>query len=165
MFNILRCSDCCRLSRTWITFNRFSTLFEVFVPPFYLPCTHCIFPESFLNPPNSFRGGMFKLNTKFDVDSLLYLLILNVMATQYTCSLNSIYRPHWLVQWSRHCSPMCIPVHSPWCQVTLTLHKPFSLYKQRLDFFLEWPHKCMYIYVCMYVCTHCSWQEINSEMS
>ena len=98
----------------WITFNRFSTLFEVFVPPFYLPCTHCIFPESFLNPPNSFRGGMFKLNTKFDVDSLLYLLILNVMATQYTCSLNSIYRPHWLVQWSCHCSCMHIPVHSPW---------------------------------------------------
>ena len=26
------------------------------------------------------------------------LVILNVMATQYTCSLNSIYSPHWLVQ-------------------------------------------------------------------
>ena len=40
--------------------------------------------------------------------------ILNATATQYTCSLNSIYHPHWLVQWSRHCSHMCIPVHSPW---------------------------------------------------
>ena len=41
-------------------------------------------------------------------------VILNVMATQYTCSLNNIYRPHWLVQWSHHCLCMCIPVLSPW---------------------------------------------------
>ena len=40
-------------------------------------------------------------------------VILNVMATQYTGSLNSVYRCHWLVQWSRHCSCMCIPVHCP----------------------------------------------------
>ena len=40
--------------------------------------------------------------------------ILNVMATQYTCSLSSVYCPHWLVQWSWHCSHMHIPVHSPW---------------------------------------------------
>ena len=66
---------------------------------------------SLLNHPNSF--WMFKLNTKFDADSLLYSLILNAMVTQYTCSLNSVYCPHWLVQWSRHCSHMCIPVHSP----------------------------------------------------
>ena len=38
---------------------------------------------------------------------------LNAMATQYTCSLNSIYRPHWLVQWSHHCSHVLILVHSP----------------------------------------------------
>ena len=42
------------------------------------------------------------------------LVILNVMSTQYTCSLNDIYCPHWLVQWSCHCSRMCILVHSPW---------------------------------------------------
>ena len=41
-------------------------------------------------------------------------VILNVMATQYTCSLNNIHHPHWLVQWSHHCSHMGIPVHSPW---------------------------------------------------
>ena len=82
-------------------------------PHFYLPCTHCIIPESLLNHPNSFCEGMFKLNTKSDADSLLYLAILSVMATQYTCSLSGIYRPHWPVQWSRHCSRMCIPVHSP----------------------------------------------------
>ena len=41
-------------------------------------------------------------------------VILNTTATQYTCSLNGIYRPHWLVQWSHHCSCTCIPVHCPW---------------------------------------------------
>ena len=40
-------------------------------------------------------------------------VILIVMATQYTCSLNGIYCPNWLVQWSHHCSGMCIPVHFP----------------------------------------------------
>ena len=41
-------------------------------------------------------------------------VIVNAMATQYTCSLSGIYRPHWRVQRSGHCSCMCIPVHSPW---------------------------------------------------
>ena len=41
-------------------------------------------------------------------------VILNVTATQYTCSLNGVYRPHWLVQWSCHCSHKHIPVLSPW---------------------------------------------------
>ena len=50
-----------------------------------------------LNQLNSFRGGIFKLNTKSDAESLLYSVILNVMATQYTCSLNGIYCAHWLV--------------------------------------------------------------------
>ena len=40
--------------------------------------------------------------------------ILNVMTTQYTCSLNGIYCPHWPVQWSHHCSHVHIPIHSPW---------------------------------------------------
>ena len=68
----------------------------------------------FLNHQNSFPGGMFKLNTKSDADLLLYLFILNATATQYAWSLNGVYHPHWLVQWSRHCSPMCIPVYSSW---------------------------------------------------
>ena len=34
-------------------------------------------------------------------------VILNVMATQCTCSLNTVYHPHWLRQWSCHCSHMC----------------------------------------------------------
>ena len=41
-------------------------------------------------------------------------ITLKAMATQYTCSLNNAYCPHWCVRWSRHCPPTCIPVHSPW---------------------------------------------------
>ena len=39
---------------------------------------------------------------------------LKAIATQDTCSLNCLYCPHWLVQWSLHYSHMHIPVHSPW---------------------------------------------------
>ena len=74
MFSSLKCSACCRPSRRWITFNRFLTIFEVFVPHFYLCCTHCIVTESLLNHPNSVRRGMFRLNAKFDADSLVYSL-------------------------------------------------------------------------------------------
>ena len=35
-------------------------------------------------------------------------VILNAMATQYTCSLSGVYRPHCLLQWSRHCSCMSL---------------------------------------------------------
>ena len=49
IFNILRCSACCRPSRTWITFKRFSTILEAFMSHFYLCCTHCIIHKSFLN--------------------------------------------------------------------------------------------------------------------
>ena len=41
-------------------------------------------------------------------------VILNEMTPQYTCSLSGVYLPHLLVLWSRHCSHMHIPVHSPW---------------------------------------------------
>ena len=44
----------------------------------------------------------------------IHSVILNEMATQYTCSLNGVYHLCWLVQWSHHCSLICIPVHSPW---------------------------------------------------
>ena len=43
-------------------------------------------------------------------------VILNARVTQYTCSLNGIYSPHWLIQCSCHCSHMHIPVQSPWLQ-------------------------------------------------
>ena len=54
-------------------------------------------------------------------------VILNVTPTQYTCSLNGVYRPHWLVQWSHHCSRMCIQSALLCCQVTCMVHKLFLL--------------------------------------
>ena len=41
-------------------------------------------------------------------------VILNVRTAHYTCSLNGVHQPHWLVQWSRHCSRMSILVLFPW---------------------------------------------------
>ena len=82
-----------------------------------LPVTRCpwLWPsESW----NSFHEGMFKLNAKFDADSLLYLL------THFECNSHTVHRltqqvyhPHWLVQWSHHCSPTYIPVYTPWLPI------------------------------------------------
>ena len=69
---------------------------------------------SLLSHLNSFHGGMFNLmQNLMQICPCTQSVILNVMATQYTCSLSGVYCPHWLVQWSRLCSCMCIPVHSP----------------------------------------------------
>ena len=51
---------------------------------FYL-CTHCIIPESLLSHPNSFSGGIFKLNAKFDADSLLYSL------SHFVCDYHTVH--------------------------------------------------------------------------
>ena len=68
-----------------------------------------------LNHWNSFHRRMFKLNANSrQIHSSIRSVILNTTATQYICSLNSVYRPHWLVQWSCHYSFMHIPVHSLW---------------------------------------------------
>ena len=71
-------------------------------------------------------------------------VILHVTATQYTCSLNSAYGPHWLVQWSHHCSRMCIPVHSPWwpgyinvTQTVLIILTMAGLFLDRLRRYVE----------------------------
>ena len=52
-------------------------------------------------------------------------VILNAMATQYTCSLNGVYRPYWLGQWSCHC--LCIVcalfVHSSPLSLGARLHR------------------------------------------
>ena len=67
-----------------------------------------------LNHWNSFHRRMFKLNANSrQIHSSIRSVILNTTATQYIWSLNSVYRPCWLVQWSHHCSCMCLPVHSP----------------------------------------------------
>lgn len=61
------------------------TIFKAFVPHFYLCCTHCIIPENLLNNLNSFRGGTFKFNTKFDADLLLCLL------NQFECAGHTVH--------------------------------------------------------------------------
>ena len=51
-----------------------------------------------LNHLNSFHRGIFKLNANLmQICCFTHSVILNVMATQYICSLNSIYRPPLLI--------------------------------------------------------------------
>ena len=79
-----------------------------------------------LNDPSSFCGGMFKLNAKFDADSLLYSL------SHFECDSHTVHmltQGHllhpWLVQWSCHCSL----IHSPWLPGFKTLIlEPFELW-------------------------------------
>ena len=82
-----------------------------------------------LNHLNSFHRGMLSLTQNLmQICYSTCSVILNATATQYTCSLNGVYRPHWLVQWSHHCSHTHIPVHSPWLPVDMMLLKLFSLH-------------------------------------
>ena len=69
-----------------------------------------------------------------------HLVIFNVMATRYTCSLSSIYRPHWLLQWSCHCSCMHIPVHSPWLPGYISVVQTVLVLLIMVGLFLDRPH-------------------------
>ena len=90
-----------------------------------------------LHHPNSSRRGMFKLNAKLDeICCCTCSVILNVMATQCTCSLSGVYHPHWLVQWSCHCSCMCIPVHSPWLPGYINVMQTILVILTMAGFFL-----------------------------
>ena len=127
-FNIIRCSTCCKPSRTWITFNKISTVFGAFVLYFYLCCTHCTIWIVSEKECSSLTQNMMQ------VHCFTHSVILNVMATQYTCSLNSVYCPHWLVQWSRHCSHMHIPVHSPWLPSYINVTQTILIILKMMDF-------------------------------
>ena len=67
-------------------------------------------------------------------------VILNAMATQYTCSFNSIYHPQWLVQWSCHCSSMHTPVHSPWLPGYINVVQTILIILTMAGLFLDRPH-------------------------
>ena len=75
-----------------------------------------------------------------------YSVIFNATATQYSCSLSGVYHPHWLVQWSCHCSHMRIPVHSPWLPsyVDVSTHhyavQTFFVILTIAELFLDRPH-------------------------
>ena len=102
-----------------------------------LPVAHSC---GLLNHLNGFQGGMFKLNAKLDADLLLCSFILNAMATQHTCSLNSIYCPHWLVQWSCRCSCMRVPIHSPWLPGYIDVMQTILIILTMAGLFLDRPH-------------------------
>ena len=74
-------------------------------------------------------------------------VILNVTVTQYMCSLNGIYCPHWLVQWSHHCSHMCILVHSPWRPGYMDVMHTILVILTMAGLF---PDKPLYIYIYIY---------------
>ena len=68
-----------------------------------------------LNHLNSFCGEMFKLNTKFDADLLLYML------SHFECNSHTVHTltqwclpPPLTSTWNCHCSHRHMPVHSPW---------------------------------------------------
>ena len=71
--------------------------------------------------------------------------ILNAKSTLYTCSVISVYLPHWLVQWSRLCSCKSIPVHSTWLpdyiDITTTV-----IISTMVGLFPDRPHTCIHIY-------------------
>ena len=60
--------------------------------------------------------------------------------TQYTCSLNGVYRPHWLVQWSCYCSYMHIPVPSPWLLGYIDVTQTILFVLTMAALFLDRPH-------------------------
>ena len=67
-------------------------------------------------------------------------VILIAMATQYTCTLSGIYFPHWLVQWSCHCSHMYIPVYSPWLPGYMDVAQAILIILTMAGFFQDRPH-------------------------
>ena len=137
----------------------------VFLSPFYCHRTHCIIPESLLNHLNSFCGGIFKLNANFD----LWLYSFSYFECHgHTVLTYGIYCPHWLPQWSRHCSHMRIPVHSPWlpgyidfAQTTLVTLTMAALFPDRPRIFSNiikylWTFNSKYFFI-----IHFMWNILN----
>ena len=79
-------------------------------------------------------------------------VVLNATATQYTRSLNGVYRPHWPVQWSRHCSHMCIPVHSPWLPGYVDVAQTVLVIVTMVGLFLDRRRMCIYVCICVRTC-------------
>ena len=67
-------------------------------------------------------------------------VILNVTATQYTCSLKGIYHSHQLVQWSHQCSHTYIPALSPWLQGCINVMQTVLITVKMTALFLDRPH-------------------------
>ena len=81
-------------------------------------------------------------------------VIFSVMATQYTCSLNGVYHPHWLVQWSHPCSYMHIPVHSPWLPGSIHVTQTILLILTMAGLSHDRPHILCGEWYLMNICVH-----------
>ena len=79
-------------------------------------------------------------------------VILNATTTQYTCSCNGIYHPHWSVQCSHRCSCMCFPVHSLWLPGYLDVMQTVVFILTIAWLFLDRPCIFIYVCICIYVC-------------
>ena len=67
--------------------------------------------------------------------------------------LNGVCHPHWLVQWSRHCSCVRIPVHSPCLPGYIDIMQTLPVMLTMSGLFLDRPVG-VYIYIHTYVQTH-----------
>ena len=144
-YNILRCSTCCRPCRMWVTFSRFSPLFEVFVSHSYSRCTHCIVPENLPNHLNSFCGGMLQFNTKSDTRSLFYSL------SHFEFYGHTI---HMLTQWppltSTVKSSLFMHAHSSPLSSAARLHRCRANHPRYIN--NGWTFSGQTLYVYLYVC-------------
>ena len=97
---------------------------------------------SLLNHPNSFCAeecsGM--MQNLMQICCSTRSVILNAMATWYTCSLNGVCHPHWLVQWTHHRLHMGIPVHSPWLPGYMGVTQTILVTLTMAGLFLNRPH-------------------------
>ena len=89
------------------------------------------------------------LNAKFDVDSLLYLL------SHFECDGHTVHMltqwcllPPRLVQWSHRCSPMHIPVHSPWLPGYITALQIVFVILIMAGLFPDRPRIFSYVRIC-----------------
>ena len=83
----------------------------------------------------------------------IHSIILNVTATQYTCSLNNVYCPHCLVQWCHNCSHMNIPVYSPWLPGYINVIQTIVVILTMAGLFLDRP--CLSKFFCNFKKSRC----------
>ena len=114
MFNILRSSASCRLPEHGSLSTDSRPSLKHLCHTFTCAALSALFPKAFwidqivsAQKCSSLTRNL--MQTHCSTHSVFFMT-----ATQYTCSLNGVHHPHWLVQWSHHCSCMLIPVHSPW---------------------------------------------------
>ena len=110
---------------------------------------------SLLNHPNSFHGGIFKLNTKSDADSLLYLL------SHFECDGHTVHmltQRHWLHPLTSTVkSSLFIYAHSSPLSLPARLHQCCTNYSRYINngWTFSRQTSCTHIHkhICMYICT------------